>query len=86
MELAQIRRRRRMVRHYTGEPVPPRDARADRRATDEPDTGTEPWFASAAAHVLALGHGAADRRWSKRTSRETQRRRALDEVVRWNHW
>ena len=35
---------------------------------------------------VTLGHGAADRRWSKRTSRETQRRRALDEVVRWNHW
>ena len=35
---------------------------------------------------ITLGHGAPDPEWSKRTSRATQRRRALDEVVRWNRW
>jgi nitroreductase len=196
MELADILRRRRMVRHYTGQPISrealERVVATVRRApsagfsqgqrllvvddpqllrelaVDEPDTGAEPWFATAAAHVLVLtqeqdyhdrylkqdklqdgaeiewpvpfwyvdagaalmllllaaideglaaavyglqaedaarwrpllgipdelrvvagvtlGHGAPDPEWSKRTSRATQRRRRLDELVRWNRW
>ena len=35
---------------------------------------------------ITLGHGAPDPEWSKATSRATQRRRPLDEVVHWNTW
>lgn len=35
---------------------------------------------------ITLGHPAPDPEWSKRTSRATQRRRALDEQVHWNAW
>jgi hypothetical protein len=35
---------------------------------------------------VTLGHGAPDPEWSERTSRATQRRRALDELVHWNRW
>ncbi|HET7567682.1 MAG TPA: hypothetical protein VFJ91_06800 [Gaiellaceae bacterium] len=33
-----------------------------------------------------IGPPAPDPEWSRRTSRGTQRRRALDEPVRWNTW
>lgn len=198
MTLYELLKRRRMVRHYTGEAIPretlERIVATVRRAPsagfaqgqrllvvddpqtiaqlgegDEPD-GVEPWFTSAAAHVLVLtreqdyhdrynradkldatggteivwpvpfwhvdagaalmlvllavieeglaagvygfqledqprirellgipdelaivagitlGRGAPDPEWSKRTSRATQRRRTLDEVVHWNRW
>lgn len=196
--LYELLTRRRMVRHYTGEPVPretlERIAATVRRAPSagfsqgqrllviddreliarladggEPD-GVEPWFTSAAAHVLVLtreqdyhdrytspdkldatggaeitwpvpfwhvdagaalmlvllaaleeglasgvygiqvedqprlrellhipdeltvvagvtlGVGAPDPEWSRRTSRATQRRRTVDELVHWNRW
>jgi len=199
MDLRDILRRRRMVRHYTGEPVPretlERIAATVRRApsagfsqgqrllvVDEPELivqlaelaggpaeeGVEPWFPSAPVHVLVLtreddyheryrredklrdgeeirwpvpfwyvdagatlmlvllaaideglsagvygvpvehdarwrellripdelrivagvtiGRGAPDPVWSARTSRATQRRRLLDELVHWNSW
>jgi FMN reductase [NAD(P)H] len=35
---------------------------------------------------VTLGHGAPDPEWSKRTSRATQRRRTIDELVHWNSW
>ena len=35
---------------------------------------------------VTLGHGAPDPEWSKRTSRATQRRRTIDELVHWNRW
>ena len=35
---------------------------------------------------VTLGRGAPDPEWSKRTSRATQRRRTLDELVHWNRW
>ena len=35
---------------------------------------------------VTIGRGAPDPAWSERTSRATQRRRALEEVVRWNTW
>jgi nitroreductase len=35
---------------------------------------------------ITLGRGAPDPEWSKATSRATQRRRTLDEVVHWNTW
>jgi FMN reductase [NAD(P)H] len=35
---------------------------------------------------VTLGRPLPDPAWSKVTSRATQRRRALDEVVRWNSW
>jgi FMN reductase [NAD(P)H] len=35
---------------------------------------------------ITLGHSAPDPAWSKATSRATQRRRTLDEVVHWNTW
>lgn len=35
---------------------------------------------------ITLGRPAPDPEWSKRTSRATQRRRTLDELVRWNRW
>jgi nitroreductase len=35
---------------------------------------------------ITLGYGAPDPEWSKRTSRATQRRKPLDELVRWNTW
>jgi FMN reductase [NAD(P)H] len=198
MDLREILKRRRMVRHYTGEAIPrealERIVATVRRApsagfsqgqrllvvddqglladlaalagNDDPDV--EPWFPSAPAHVLVLtreadyhdryrrddklhdgeeiewpvpfwyvdagatlmlvlltavdeglsagvygvpvaqdpawrallsipdelrivagvtiGRGAPDPRWSEKTSRATQRRRALDELVRWNTW
>ncbi|HVS85634.1 MAG TPA: nitroreductase family protein [Gaiellaceae bacterium] len=195
MEFRELLRRRRMVRHYTGEPVPrevlERIAATVRRApsagfsqgqrllvVDDPELlaalaseeepGVEPWFGSAAAHVLVLtreqdyhdrytrddklqdgqeivwpvpfwfvdagaalmlvllgaideglaaavygvpveeegrwrellripddlrivagatiGPAAPDPEWSKRTSRTTQRRRGVDELVHWNTW
>jgi nitroreductase len=84
MELRDILRRRRMVRHYTGEPVPretlERIVAAVRRAPSAiPDE----------LRIVAgvtLGHGAPDPEWSRRTSRATQRRRELDELVHWNAW
>jgi nitroreductase len=36
--------------------------------------------------VITVGHPAPDPEWSKRTSRRTQPRRAVEEVVRWNRW
>lgn len=199
MDLRDILRRRRMVRHYTGEAVPretlERVVATVRRApsagfsqgqrllvVDDPglladlaalargpdDPGLEPWFPSAPAHVLVLtreadyhdryrsedklqdgeeiewpvpfwyvdagatlmlvlltavdeglsagvygvpveqdgafrallgipddlrivagvtiGRGAPDPGWSGKTSRATQRRRSLDDLVRWNTW
>ena len=198
MSLYELLKRRRMVRHYTGERVPrdvlERIAATVRRApsagfsqgqrllvVDDPALlaklaeeeeleGMEPWFATAAAHVLVLtreqdyhdrytsqdkldatggteiewpvpywhadagaalmlvllaaleeglaagvygivpadqarirgllripdelaivagitlGYGASDPEWSKATSRATQRRRTLDELVHWNTW
>ena len=199
MDLRDILRRRRMVRHYTGEAVPrealERVVATVRRApsagfsqgqrllvVDDPglltdlaalagrpdDPDLEPWFPSAPAHVLVLtreadyhdryrsedkledgeeiewpvpfwyvdagatlmlvlltavdeglsagvygvpvepdaafrallgipddlrivagvtiGRGAPDPGWSGKTSRATQRRRPLDELVRWNTW
>jgi nitroreductase len=35
---------------------------------------------------VTLGRPAPDPEWSKRTSRATQRRRTLDELVHWNRW
>ena len=35
---------------------------------------------------ITLGYGAPDPGWSKATSRATQRRRTLDELVHWNTW
>lgn len=35
---------------------------------------------------VTIGRGAPDPVWSSRTSRATQRRRGLDELVRWNVW
>jgi nitroreductase len=35
---------------------------------------------------ITVGHGAPDPQWSKATSRATQRRRTLDELVHWNTW
>jgi nitroreductase len=197
VDLRDILERRRMVRHYTGEPVPretlERIAATVRRApsagfsqgqrllvVDDPELiaklaelagdeeGVEPWFPSAPAHVLVLtreadyhdryrredklqdgdeiewpvpfwyvdagaalmlvllaavdeglsagvygvpvdqdatwrellnlpgelrivagatiGRGAPDPAWSARTSRATQRRRTLGELVHWNSW
>jgi nitroreductase len=199
MDLRDILKRRRMVRHYTGEAIPretlERIVSTVRRApsagfsqgqrllvVDDPglladlamlagrpdDSDLEPWFPSAPAHVLVLtreadyheryrsedklqdgkeiewpvpywyvdagatlmlvlltavdeglsagvygvpveqdpawrallgipddlrivagvtiGRGAPDPGWSGKTSRATQRRRALDELVRWNTW
>jgi nitroreductase len=198
VELREILKRRRMVRHYDGEPIPrealERIAATVRRAPsggfsqgqrllivddpgllarmaeDEPswNEGMEPWFASASAQILVLtreqdyhdryqkadkladgdeiewpvpfwhvdagaammlvllaaideglaagvygvfgetdaklremfgipddltivagitlGRPLPDPKWSGATSRATQRRRTLDEVVHWNHW
>ncbi len=199
MDLRDILKRRRMVRHYTGEAVPretlERIVATVRRApsagfsqgqrllvVDDPglladlatlaggsdDPDLEPWFPSATAHVLVLtreadyheryrsddklqdgkeidwpvpfwyvdagatlmlvllaaideglsagvygvpvdrdpawralldipdelrivagvtvGRGAPDPGWSGKTSRATQRRRALDKIVKWNRW
>jgi nitroreductase len=35
---------------------------------------------------ITLGRPAPDPEWSKRTSRATQRRRTVDELVHWNRW
>jgi FMN reductase [NAD(P)H] len=35
---------------------------------------------------VTLGRAAPDPEWSRRTSRATQRRRPLDELVHWNRW
>jgi nitroreductase len=35
---------------------------------------------------ITLGKAAPDPEWSKRTSRTTQRRRTVDELVHWNRW
>jgi nitroreductase len=35
---------------------------------------------------VSMGHPLPDPGWSSKTSRATQRRRAVDELVRWNHW
>jgi FMN reductase [NAD(P)H] len=35
---------------------------------------------------ISIGHPRPDPGWSSKTSRATQRRRAQDEVVRWNRW
>lgn len=35
---------------------------------------------------ITLGRPAPDPEWSKRASRATQRRRAVDELVHWNSW
>jgi len=198
MDLRDILRRRRMVRYYTGEPVPretlERITATVRRAPSAgfsqgqrllvvddseligrlaalvggPEEGVEPWFPSAPVHVLVLtreadyherylrddklregseiewpvpfwyvdagatlmlvllaaideglsagvygvpveqdatwrellripdelrivagvtiGRGAPDPGWSARTSRATQPRRPLDELVHWNRW
>jgi FMN reductase [NAD(P)H] len=40
-------------------------------------------------HIVAgvtVGRGAPDPGWSGKTSRATQRRRGLDEIVKWNRW
>jgi nitroreductase len=36
--------------------------------------------------VVTLGRPAPDPRWSAATSRATQRRKALDELVHWERW
>jgi FMN reductase [NAD(P)H] len=36
--------------------------------------------------IATIGRPAPDPRWSAATSRATQRRRDLDEVVHWEHW
>jgi nitroreductase len=36
--------------------------------------------------VVTLGRTAPDHRWSAATSRATQRRKGLDELVRWERW
>src|SRR5215470_9628916 len=35
---------------------------------------------------ISIGYALPDPGWSAKTSRATQRRRTLDEVVQWNHW
>ena len=35
---------------------------------------------------VSLGYPLPDPGWSSKTSRATQRRRAVDELVRWNNW
>src|SRR5215471_6553648 len=35
---------------------------------------------------ISIGYPLPDPGWSAKTSRATQRRRTLDEVVQWNHW
>jgi len=35
---------------------------------------------------ISIGYPLPDPGWSAKTSRATQRRRTLDEVVKWNHW
>ena len=35
---------------------------------------------------ISIGYPLPDPGWSSKTSRTTQRRRAVDEVVRWNAW
>jgi FMN reductase [NAD(P)H] len=35
---------------------------------------------------ISLGYPLPDPGWSAKTSRATQRRRKLDELVQWNHW
>jgi len=35
---------------------------------------------------VTVGHGAPDPEWSKLSSRSTQRRRDIDELVHWNAW
>ena len=35
---------------------------------------------------VTVGRGAPDPGWSGKTSRATQRRRAIDEIVKWNRW
>ena len=35
---------------------------------------------------VTVGRGAPDPGWSGKTSRATQRRRGLDEIVKWNRW
>ena len=35
---------------------------------------------------ISLGYPLPDPGWSSKTSRATQRRRAVDELVQWNHW
>ena len=35
---------------------------------------------------ITLGYPLPDPGWSSKTSRATQRRRTVDEVVHWNHW
>ncbi len=35
---------------------------------------------------ITIGRGAPDPVWSSKASRTTQRRRALDELVKWNRW
>jgi len=35
---------------------------------------------------VTIGRGAPDPGWSAKTSRATQRRKPLDEVVKWNRW
>jgi FMN reductase [NAD(P)H] len=35
---------------------------------------------------ITLGRPAPDPEWSKRTSRATQRRKTIDELVHWNRW
>jgi nitroreductase len=36
--------------------------------------------------VVTIGHAAEDPRWSQATSRLTQRRKPIDELVRWERW
>lgn len=35
---------------------------------------------------ISIGYPLPDPGWSSKTSRATQRRRAVDELVQWNHW
>ena len=35
---------------------------------------------------ISIGYPLPDPGWSSKTSRTTQRRRTVDEVVKWNHW
>ena len=169
--LYELLKQRRMVRHYSGEPVPRDDPELLARIAalgDEPLEGVEPWFETAAAQVfvltregdyheryqsedklqdgeeiewpvpfwhvdagaammlilvaaieeglaaavygifgddeqklrdllqipeeltlvagISLGYPRPDPGWSSKTSRATQRRRAVDELVHWNTW
>lgn len=65
---------RRAVRRYTGERVPRESERVARAARRGPNAG------------VTVGHLAEDHDWDRPSSVFSRRRRAHDEVVRWNRW